>query len=846
MTVPTTVPAPQDPSRRAFLVAGGAVGGLGLAGAFCPAYAEAPARPAGTTSVRFASSGPAVRGGWYSPNLAPLRAVPFARLPAGSITPAGWVRGQLDLQRNGLNGRLDEISDYLDYADCGWVDPTRAGWEELPYWLRGFSDLGLVTGDGHVQELSKKWIDGILATQRADGWFGPDALRASLDGGPDFWPSMPLLDLLRNHEEATGDERVVPFLTGFFAFMSKQPDAVFGRSWAAARWGDDIDTLIWLHNRTGDENLLDLVRRIHEGSLNYVDNVPTWHNVNVAQGFREPAEYWQLAHDPVYRRGTYRTYDTVMKRYGQFSGGGFAGDENARPGFGDPRQGFETCGIVEMMRSHEILTRITGDTVWADRCEELAINSLPAAFDPRQKGIHYVSSANSIALENVGKAPDFQNGFAMQAFRPGLHIYRCCPHNYGQGWPYYSEEMWLATSDLGLCASMYGASEVTARVGAEGTSVTVRQDTEYPFGETIRFEVTSRTPVSFPLWLRVPAWCSGARLRVNGRAVGKGTPDPGSYVVVERRWSHGDTAELRLPMAVDLHTWRSNADSVSVRRGPIAYSLAIGERYTRFTGVDDSVDDPAWPQYEVHPTTAWNVGLDVTHPRDVAVHEHPGRRGSNPFTPDTVPVSLTARVRDLPGWTADEKNVVRHLQPSPARSTARSRKATLIPMGAARLRITSFPTIAGPGVRAHEWETPSASHCFEGDLVDAVNDGLVPSSSSDTAMPRLTFWDHVGTTEWVQYDYAEPIRTRSSSVYFYDDTGDGQCRVPVSWRVLHRSGTEWIEVPRATAPGVRRDAWNTVDFEVVETTGIRLECTLQPGFSGGILAWRVLQQGTVG
>ncbi len=74
-----------------------------------------------------------------------------------------------------------------------------------------------------------------------------------------------------------------------------------------------------------------------------------------------------------------------MGSYGQFPGGGFAADENARPGYHDPRQGFETCGIVEYMHSHQILTRITGDTLWADRCEDLAVNTLPAAFDPRQK-----------------------------------------------------------------------------------------------------------------------------------------------------------------------------------------------------------------------------------------------------------------------------------------------------------------------------------------------------------------------------------------------------------------------------------------------------------------------------
>ena len=76
---------------------------------------------------------------------------------------------------------------------------------------------------------------------------------------------------------------------------------------------------------------------------------------------------------------------------------GFAADENARPGFTDPRQGFETCGIVEFMHSFELLTRTGGDPVWSDRCEELAFNSLPAALTPDLKALHYLTCANQVS-----------------------------------------------------------------------------------------------------------------------------------------------------------------------------------------------------------------------------------------------------------------------------------------------------------------------------------------------------------------------------------------------------------------------------------------------------------------
>jgi hypothetical protein len=150
--------------------------------------------------------------------------------------------------------------------------------------------------------------------------------------------------------------------------------------------------------------------------------------------------------------------------------------------------------------------------------------------------------------------------------------------------------------------------------------------------------------------------------------------------------------------------------------------------------------------------------------------------------------------------------LVGKLQPSPARSEEPEETVTLIPMGAARLRITAFPTI-GSGPDAHDWAarpevTASASHLFANDTLDALNDGELPARSSDETIPRCTWWDHKGTrkstdntTEWVQYDFAKPRTLKVSEVYWYDDEPrKGGCRAPASWRLLYRSGNEWAPV----------------------------------------------------
>jgi hypothetical protein len=602
-----------------------------------------------------------------------------------------------------------------------------------------------------------------------------------------------------------------------------------------------MDIIYWLYNQTGDSWLLDLTQKIHENSANYVDNIPTWHNVNLSQGMREPAEYWQQSGDTKDLDATEKDYETVMGRYGQFSGGGFAGDENCRPGFGDPRQGFETCGFVESMHSFEMMTRMTGNPLWADRCEDIAINSLPATLSPDHKGIHYITCANLIQIDNESKTQgQYANGpFPMLAYMAGVHNYRCCPHNYGMGWPYYAENMWLATQDRGLCAVLYGASQVKAKVG-NGAEVTLAEDTQYPFEDTIRLKLTTPEAVDFPLYLRVPRWCNGAAVKVNG-VPQKVAARPLSYIVVDRTWKTGDTVDLTLPMDVSVKTWARNKGSVSVNYGPITFSVDIQEKWTKF---GDYNNNPAWPSWAAYPESPWNYGL-VLNAADPAksfkvVRVKP-EADAAVFTPAWASIELKVKAKSIPGWKADKDNVVGLLQPSPVLSDQPEQTITLIPMGAARLRITSFPTI-GTGPDAHEWgvndgPVASASHVF--DALSALDSGDTPTSSYDQDIARFTWWDHLGTPEWVQYDYLKPITTSAVSVYWYDDTGHGACRVPQSWKLLYKDGNDWKPVQNPSDYGVARDKFNRVTFDKVTTTGLRIEAQLQPQVSGGILQWKV-------
>ena len=147
-------------------------------------------------------------------------------------------------------------------------------------------------------------------------------------------------------------------------------------------------------------------------------------------------------------------------------------------------------------------------------------------------------------------------------------------------------------------------------------------------------------------------------------------------------------------------------------------------------------------------------------------------------------------------------------------------------------RAQPLPTIASTS-------RVSASHVWQADTVDAVNDQIEPGSSSDDDLPRHTWWDRRGTREWLQYDFAQPQTVSHCEVYWFDDTGRGQCRVPQSWRVLYRDGDTWKAVAEHGDYLTARDALNSIHFDPVETTALRLDVQLKADCSSGVLEWRV-------
>lgn len=635
----------------------------------------------------------------YANNRSPLQPSHFLKLPVGSIKPEGWLRKYLELQRDGLTGHLNEISAWLEKENNAWLtNGGDHGWEEVPYWLKGYGNLAYILGDEKMINEAKTWIEAAINSQRPDGSFGPINMKGDK---PELWAQMIMLWCLQSYYEYTNDSRVLTLMTNFFKWELSLPDDKFLEDyWENSRGGDNLLSVYWLYNKTGESFLLELAEKIHRNTADWTrpSTLPNWHNVNVAQCFRDPATYYMLDKDSALLAASYNVHHLIRRTFGQVPGGMFGSDENCRMGYIDPRQGVETCGMVEQMASDEIMLRMTGDPFWAEHCEDVAFNTYPAATMPDFKALRYITCPNHVISDSKNHHPGIDNSGPFLAMNPFSS--RCCQHNHAQGWPYYTEHLVLATPDNGAALALYASCKATMKVG-DGQQIAIHEETNYPFDEVIRLTVQTDKEVEFPLYLRIPTWANQAQIHINGQKVT--TPvTSGQYACIRRTWKNDDKVELTLPMQLSLRTWQVNKNSVSVNYGPLTMSLKIREKYVKSdskeTAIGDSqwqkdADASQWPTYEIYPDSPWNYSLILNKDnalKDFKVIKKQWPADNFPFTQENVPLEIKTVGRQIPSWKVDQYGLCHELPEADAPKREKE-EITLIPMGAARLRISAFP-----------------------------------------------------------------------------------------------------------------------------------------------------------
>jgi DUF1680 family protein len=643
----------------------------------------------------------------------------YQELPLGAIQPEGWLKHQLQIMRNGTSGHLDEVYAKIE-KDNGWLGGAGDAWEETPYWLDGAVPLAWLLKDATLQKKVKKYIDWTIEHQRPSGYFGGitkferenDTLvtvQNLKEAGDDWWPKMVMLKVMRQYYMATGDQRVISFMTNYFQFQLKTLKTTpLSRwtEWAVSRGADNVMIVQWLYQQTHDESLLELASLIESQSFNWSewlgnrdwviwaafyqghDNWMHRHGVNVAMGIKSPAINYQRTGDEKYLKSLKTGFTDLMTLHG-LPNGIFSADEDLHGN--NPVQGTELCAIVEAMYSLEEAAAVTGDAAYLDALERMAFNALPSQTTDDYNAKQYFQVANQVQISKgvFNFTLPFEREMTnVLGMRSG---YTCCLANMHQGWPKFAQHLWMRSAKGGLAALAFSPCNVKSTVGTTNAEVEIVETTMYPFDDKIQFDLKMKASVEFPLEIRIPGWCKEPSIKINGKKV---EIEGGSQIIsINRKWANQDQIVINFPMEVTTSNWGCN--STAIERGPLVYALKLKERWEK--GKDEKEGD----YFSVFPESEWNFGLvqdAVKNPKEKIKVAEIGNAGADfVWNLAHAPIEIYVPGKQIPAWKAVEGVAY---QPQTARDgvykgkvSDKTTQLTLVPIGCTKVRIVAFPVV---------------------------------------------------------------------------------------------------------------------------------------------------------
>jgi len=473
----------------------------------------------------------------------------------------------------------------------------------------------------------------------------------------------------------------------------------------------NIEDILWCYERSGDARLLTLAEDAwrsymkiaadpDHGDLSelrvYANTPINAHGVTYAETVKQPAILYMYTGKEEYLKfalaGQRRIFDHHMLIDGIPSTSEWFRTITSL-------DSHETCDIADHTWSWGYMLQATGDGVWADRVERACFNAAPGAIKNDWKSLQYFSCPNQFLATLDSDHNVMEHGGHMMAYQPNPgERTACCGGNVHRIFPNYAIRMWMKSKEDGLAAVLYGASKVSATVGANNEKVEIVQTTNYPFDEQIQFKINASGAVRFPLSLRIPGWCTVPKLALNGNAISMPRVERG-FVVLSRSFKPGDIVTLTLPMKLKVTEWPENG--MGIERGPIVYAMPIKEKWT--SKVERKYTTPEFPSLEATPASAWNYGLALDKAKLESAIEVKKRTVTAEEALDpwgNPPISLTAPARKIEGWELETNpdNTAQKFTPclpdvSISKVSETVEKITLQPYGSTQLRVTIFPVV---------------------------------------------------------------------------------------------------------------------------------------------------------
>ena len=656
-------------------------------------------------------------------------------------------------------------------------------------------------------------IEKIGAAQQEDGYLNtyytlvePDKRWTDLPVRHELYCAGHLFEAAAAHHRATGKTNLLDIATRFADHI----DRTFGEDRLVGVPGHEETelALVKLYEVTGEERYLNLAKffidKRGDNDREYnQDHIPVrqqseivGHAVRAMYLYAGVADIAAYTSDPELIAAMDRIWQDVSLRKMYITGG--IGPSAHNEGFTVPYDlpndtaYAETCAAIGMALWSQRLFLMHGDSGYIDVLERVLYNGLISGVSLSGDGFFYVNPLAS------------HGGHHRQPW----YGCACCPTNVVRFIPQVNAYLYATSSASDtLWVNLYAESE--ARTHLAGQEVELVQETDYPWSGTARLTINPSSSVDFCVNLRIPGWCEGAALKLNGGAL-SAAPGENGYCSIQRTWDKGDVLELELPMPVQrimAHPEvRENIGRVALQRGPIVYCLEAVDN-------DGAVRDIALPRTsKLEDAFEPDLLGGVVVLRGKALRRKAIEWDGKLY--QKVPEDEEASVTAIPYYAWDHRDA--------------GEMVVWLPETTALAEQRLHPTIAMEGKLAASYVHAQLS---------AVNDGVAPRNSNDR--PNFDWWPHKNTEEWVSLSFESPQQIACCEVYWFDDTGRGGCRIPAGWRVEWLDDDEWRPVTGESGYGLEADAFNRVTFNPVETTSIRLVVQLPEEFSAGILEWRL-------
>lgn len=584
-----------------------------------------------------------------------------------------------------------------------------------------------------------------------------------------------------------------------------------------------------LYRRTGDARWLELAKffidvRGKGGSEYNQNHAPVTeqkeavgHAVRANYLYSGMADVAAMKGDETYLDAITAIWNNVVEKKLHLTGG--CGARASGEAYGDnyelPHRCYnETCAAIAFLFWNHRMFLMTGDGKYMDVLERTLYNGFLSGVSLSGDRFFYPNP-----LEYDGRAAN-NHGFAGRAPWFGC---ACCPPNVLRtmaslgGYAY-------AVKDKQLMVNLYAEGKAKAEIG--GTAVKLMQSTDYPWKGLVKISVEPAKPTDFELCLRIPGWVRGQPLpsdlytyddpapaawtiRVNGETAKAEMVD--GFARIQRSWKAGDIVELDLPMPVRRvkgnEKIAATRGQVALERGPVVYALeGLDNKNAIF---DIALPASATPKAIHKPDLLGGVTVLEVSGAQRVVRKEGGGFEEKAETITAIPYASWNN-RGLSSMTVWMGRDAEHVRPVPAPTISSKAKVT-----------TSFAR-GGMDVRH-------------------IHDQLIPRNATDGFAPNFDFWPHEGGKEWVAMEFEKPAKVGSMVVSWFDDTGNGECRVPDSWSLYYQDDAgAWKPVEQASGFPTRKTEPIEVKFKAVTTRAMRIEIQQPKDFSCGLYEWEVI------